>query len=313
MTTRSAGRATAAPRGGRTGGRTGIGGGRTRGRSGDKGNGGIDGQGGQVGGQGNEVIDGVNGVPDFFTIIAQQLQNLLPTILAQEGGVIVYTHWIEKMKSVQDMSRREENQKVKYTAGLFVNFETLTREEFCLINEMQKLETEFWNYAMVRAGHAVYNDRSMSWLDKAVRNVSLKKNPKKRGNGKEPNRDWNARDENNRTRTGNAFATTTNPMRREYNDTIHKCVSCNLHHPPEMPCWACFNCGRPGHMTKDCRVAHRMVNPVNARNPTAALGACYEYGGTDHFKATCPRLNQAQRPGGNRPNCNTPKIRSQRK
>ncbi|GKF17564.1 hypothetical protein Tco_0062482, partial [Tanacetum coccineum] len=53
--------------------------------------------------------------------------------------------------------------------------------------------------------------------DEAVRNGSLKKNPKKRGNGGEPNRDRNAKDENKRIRTGNPFATTTNPVRREYN------------------------------------------------------------------------------------------------
>ncbi|GKE32201.1 putative reverse transcriptase domain-containing protein [Tanacetum coccineum] len=46
----------------------------------------------------------------------------------------------------------------------------------------------------------------------------------------------------------------------------------------------------------------RMVNPVNARNPTAARGACFKCGGTNHFKAACPRLNQAQRPRGGRPN-----------
>nr|GEU35000.1 reverse transcriptase domain-containing protein [Tanacetum cinerariifolium] len=40
-----------------------------------------------------------------------------------------------------------------------------------------------------------------------------------------------------------------------------------------------------------------MVNTVNARNPTAALGACYEYRGTDHLKAACPRLNHSQRLG----------------
>ncbi|GJY32167.1 putative reverse transcriptase domain-containing protein [Tanacetum coccineum] len=40
-----------------------------------------------------------------------------------------------------------------------------------------------------------------------------------------------------------------------------------------MSCRACFNYGRPGHMAKDCRVAPRMVNPVNARNPTIAPGA----------------------------------------
>ncbi|GJX53712.1 zinc finger, CCHC-type containing protein [Tanacetum coccineum] len=56
-----------------TGGRAGRGGGRTRGRSGDQGDGRINGQGGQVGGQGSEMNDGVNGVPDFSTIIARQL------------------------------------------------------------------------------------------------------------------------------------------------------------------------------------------------------------------------------------------------
>ncbi|GKC77039.1 hypothetical protein Tco_1127813 [Tanacetum coccineum] len=33
-----------------------------------------------------------------------------------KGSAIVYTRWIEKMESVQDMSGCEENQKVKYTA-----------------------------------------------------------------------------------------------------------------------------------------------------------------------------------------------------
>ncbi|GKA81999.1 reverse transcriptase domain-containing protein [Tanacetum coccineum] len=58
---------------------------KTRGRFGDQGDGRIDGQGGQVGGQDSEVNDGVNRVPEFSTIIAQQLQNLLLTIVAQVG------------------------------------------------------------------------------------------------------------------------------------------------------------------------------------------------------------------------------------
>ncbi|GJZ47449.1 reverse transcriptase domain-containing protein [Tanacetum coccineum] len=142
------------------------------------------------------VNEGVGGAPDFSTIIAQQLQNLLPAILAQEflacnpkeydgkGGVVVLTRWIEKMKSVQDMSGCSIDQKVKYTAGSFVGkaltwwnsqIRTLSREvavsmswndfkfmmieEFCPSHEMQKLETELWNHVMVGAGHAAYTDR----------------------------------------------------------------------------------------------------------------------------------------------------------
>ncbi|GKB24307.1 hypothetical protein Tco_0863708 [Tanacetum coccineum] len=117
---------------------------------------------------------------------------------------------------------------------------------------------------MVAATEPVTIQRAMQKVgtltDEAVKNELLKKNPEKRGNGGEPNRDRNVRDENKRTRTGNAFATTTNPMRREFNGTIPKCVTCNLHHPLEIPCRACFNCGLPRHIAKACRVAPRMVN-----------------------------------------------------
>ncbi|GJT93324.1 putative reverse transcriptase domain-containing protein [Tanacetum coccineum] len=101
-----------------------------------------------------------------------------------KGGVVVLTRWIEKMENVQDMSGCSNDQKVKYTAGSFVGkaltwwnsqIRTLSREvavsmswndfkfmmiqEFCPSHEMQKLESELWNHAMVGAGHAAYTDR----------------------------------------------------------------------------------------------------------------------------------------------------------
>ncbi|GKC37321.1 hypothetical protein Tco_1049705 [Tanacetum coccineum] len=33
------------------------------------------------------------------------------------------------------------------------------KEEFCPSNEMEKLESEFWNHKMVGANHAAYTDR----------------------------------------------------------------------------------------------------------------------------------------------------------
>nr|GEU34985.1 hypothetical protein [Tanacetum cinerariifolium] len=243
MTTRSVGRATATPQGGRIDGRTGRGSGRTRGRSGDQGNVGID---GQIGGQGNEVNVGVDGFSDFFSIISQQLQKLLPTILAQVGnqgsnqgnprnqnGNVVNDNIQGDVRNVIVSNNRrgctykgllacnlkEYDRKGEAAVGMsWEDFKILTREEFFLVNEMQKLETKFWNRVMVEAGHAAYTDR----FHELTRNGSLKKNPDNRGNGREPNRDRNARDKNKRTRTGNAFATTTNSVRREYNGTIPK-------------------------------------------------------------------------------------------
>ncbi|GKC87344.1 putative reverse transcriptase domain-containing protein [Tanacetum coccineum] len=290
-----------------------------------------------------------------------------------KGGAIVYTRWIEKMESVQDMSGCRDSKKVKYTAGLFVgkvltswnsqiytrgreaavgmsweDFKTLTREEFCLSNEMQKLETELWNHTMVRVGLTTYTDRfhalarlvahlvtlegkrieryvyglapqirgmvavtepktiqkavqiAGTLTDEAFRNGFIKKNPEKSRNEGEPSKDRNVRDDNKRTRTRNAYATTTNLVGRENTGTVPKCTTCNTQYSPEAPCRTCSNCNRPCHFAKDYRVVPRNVNPINAKNPTAR--AYYEYGSTDHIKSACPRLNQAQGPGRNLPN-----------
>ncbi|GJY68996.1 putative reverse transcriptase domain-containing protein, partial [Tanacetum coccineum] len=124
--------------------------------------------------------------------------------------------------------------------------------------------------------------------DEAVRNGSIKKF-EKRGNVGEPSKDTSRRDDNKRTRTVNAFATTVNPIGRKNMGTWPKCTTCNSYHAPEGPCRTCFNYNRPGHLEKDCRGVPRNVNPVNARNPT--VRACYECGSTDHTRSA---WNQAR-------------------
>ncbi|GJV89852.1 putative reverse transcriptase domain-containing protein [Tanacetum coccineum] len=332
MTTRSAGRPVAASRGGGTGGRAGRGGGRTRGRSGDQGDGRNDGLGGQqlqnllltivaqVGsqsrGQGvgrNQNDDAVNDHirgdvgnategNDHRGCTYKEFLACNPKEYDGKGGAIVYTRWIEKMESVHDMSGCRDSQRVKYSAGSFVgkaltwwnyeirtrgreaavgmsweDFKTLTMEEFFPSNEMKKLETKLWNHSMVGVGYAAYTDKfhklarlvphlvtpevteaktiqkavqlAGTLTDEALRNGSIKKNPEKRGNVKEPSKDRNERGDNKRTRTGNVFATTANPVRGGYTD---------------------------------CRVAPRNVNPITARNPVART--CFECGSTDHIK-----------------------------
>ncbi|GJQ92439.1 hypothetical protein Tco_0003578 [Tanacetum coccineum] len=205
----------------------------------------------------------------------------------------------------EDMSGCSIEQKVKYTAGSFVGKALTWWNSQIRTHEMQKLETELWNHAMVGVGHAVYTNKfhelASALIDEAVRNGSIKK-VEKRGNVGEPSKDKYGRDDNKRTRTGNAFATTTNPVGRENMGAWPKCSTCNSYHAPGGPCRTCFNYNRPGHLARDCIVVPRNVNPVNVRNLTPASGACQECGSTDHFRPACPRLNRTQEPGGNRPN-----------
>nr|GEY26966.1 hypothetical protein [Tanacetum cinerariifolium] len=245
MMTQSAGQPAAASRGWGTGGRAGSGGSRTRGHSGGQGNGMDDVPGGHVGGQDsgqgrgqgncrNQTDDAVNDnirddVNRGYTY--KEFLACNPKEYDGKGGAIVYTCWIMKMESVHDMSGCKDSQRVKYIVGSFVDFRLLTRAEFCPSNEMQKLETKLWNHAMVGASHVAYTDRfhelarmvatiepktiqkamqiAGTFTDETLRNGTIKKNHEKKGNVGEPSKDSNGKEDNKRTRTGNAFSTTT--------------------------------------------------------------------------------------------------------
>ncbi|GJY18668.1 hypothetical protein Tco_0390159 [Tanacetum coccineum] len=175
MTTRNAGRRTAATRGrgiseqdGREGERSGDQARNGRGSQGDGRGGQGSGRGSQGGGRGGQESDqgsqgssrgnrpngGGGGVHNFATIIAQQLQNLLPTIIAQVGNHV---------KNQGNNRNKDDNVQTRGQEAIvgmtWEDFKTLTKEEFCPNNEIQKLETKFWRHAMVGAGHAAYNDR----------------------------------------------------------------------------------------------------------------------------------------------------------
>ncbi|GKC27265.1 putative reverse transcriptase domain-containing protein [Tanacetum coccineum] len=213
-----------------------------------------------------------------------------------------------------DMSRCKDSQKVKYTAGSFVckaltwwnsqihtrgreaavgmsweDFKTFTKEEFCPSNEMQKLETELWNHAMVGAGHAAYTDRFHELamlvphlvtpegkrIERYVYGISLQIR-------------------------GMVAATEPKTIQKAVQidgtltDEALRNGSIKKNHEKRG------NEGEPSKDRNDCRVAPRNVNPINARIPNAR--ACYECGSTDHIKSVCLRLNRAQGPRGNRPN-----------
>nr|GEV94397.1 hypothetical protein [Tanacetum cinerariifolium] len=209
------------------------------------------------------------------------------------GGVVVLTRWIEKIESVQVMSGCSIDQKVKYTACSFVGKALTWWNSQIRILSREVAVSMSWNDFKV--GHAAYTDR----FHELARNGSIKM-VEKRGNMDEPSMDKNDRDDNKRTRIGNSFATTANPVRRVNTSAWPKCTTYNSYHPHTGPCHTCFNCNHLGHLENRCRDVPRNANPINPKNPT--VRACYKCGSTDQFRTACPRLNRAQGPGEDRPN-----------
>ncbi|GJT65123.1 putative reverse transcriptase domain-containing protein [Tanacetum coccineum] len=131
--------------------------------------------------------------------------------------------------------------------------------------------------------------------DEAIRNGSIKKNPEKRGNEGEPSKDRNVRDDNKRTRTRNAFATTLNPVRGGYTGTAPNVTTCSYTIHLKIPYRICFNCNCKEIFVKDCRRGARNVKPNQCRKPSArTVKSVVQYRISGQL---CPRLNQAQRPG----------------
>nr|GEX30376.1 putative reverse transcriptase domain-containing protein [Tanacetum cinerariifolium] len=155
MTTRSTGWPAAALRGGGTGGQAGRGGGRTRGHFGDQSNGRIGGRGGQIGGQGSEVNDGDQG-RNQENDKNQNVNAINDNIRGDVRNVIADNN----QRGCTYNKFLACNLKEYNAVGMsWEDFKTLTKAEFCPSNEMQKLETELWNHAMVRDGHAAYTKR----------------------------------------------------------------------------------------------------------------------------------------------------------
>nr|GEV58292.1 putative reverse transcriptase domain-containing protein [Tanacetum cinerariifolium] len=151
------------------------------------------------------------------------------------------------------------------------DFKTLTMEEFYSSNEIQKLETKLWNYAMVGAGHATYTDRfhELARMVEATEPKTIQKVVQIAGTltdealGIDPSERTLRREEvrENLVRIG-----------------IEGMITREL--GLEMPLL------QPrtllGEKTQDCRVVPRNVKPINARN--LIVRACYECGSTDHIK-----------------------------
>ncbi|GJW61370.1 putative reverse transcriptase domain-containing protein [Tanacetum coccineum] len=193
-------------------------------------------------------------------------------------------------------------------------------EGFCPRNEMEKLESKFWNHKMVGANHAGYTDRfhELAKLvphlvtpessrikragiltDEAVSCGTLTKGNEKRKGVEESSKHGSGRNDDKRGKVSKGFVAATT-HRNEYVGSLPKCAKCLAHHPKDRPCLVCYNCQKPGHIARNCRMPIKQVAPINAVRGGYEPGTCYECGSRKHYRNTNPKLNLTPGQVGNR-------------
>ncbi|GKB79463.1 putative reverse transcriptase domain-containing protein [Tanacetum coccineum] len=227
----------------------------------------LNGQGNDQGEGANMNVEGFNsgvgGAPDFSVII-ENVRNVL--VNGNRVGCSYKEFLACYPKEYDGKEVLSEHREVAVSMS-WNNFKLMMIEEFCPSHEMQNLETELWNHAMVRAGHAAYTDR----FHELARLVPHLVTPKSR-----------------------------KIERYVYGLALQICGMVAATEPKTMQNAVQISGAlideavRNGSIKKD-------VNPINLRNPTPAHRACHECGSTDHFRPACPRLNRTKGPRGNRP------------
>ncbi|GJU44434.1 putative reverse transcriptase domain-containing protein [Tanacetum coccineum] len=205
----------------------------------------------------------------------------------------------------------------------WTDFKALLVEEFCLSNEMEKLESEFWNHKLVGANHVSYTDRfhelaklvshlvtpessriksikaARILTDEAISCGTLIKGIEKRKGVEESSKQGGGRNNDKRVKVSKGFVAAT-AHRNEYVGSLPRCAKCLAHHSKDRPCLVCFNCQKSGHIARNCHSTIKQVASINVVRGGYEPGTCYKYGSRKHYRNTCPKLNLAPGQVGNR-------------
>nr|GEX83562.1 hypothetical protein [Tanacetum cinerariifolium] len=265
--------------------------------------------------------------PDIATIIAQQLQTILPHIVTQvtnnvnnangrNGGNgrnngCTYKGFIACNPKEYDGKGVQARGREATIGMSWADFKALLVEEFCPSNEVEKLKSEFWNHKMVGSNHAGYTDqfhelaklvphlvtpeslrikRAGILTDEAVSyGIPAKGNEKRKG-VEESSKQGGGRNKNKRAKVSKGFVALTTYR----NDmSVTKCAKCLDYHPKDRPCLVCFNCQKPGHVARNYCSPIKQVVPINVVRGGYEPGTCYECGSREHYRNTCLKLNLA--------------------
>nr|GEU34097.1 putative reverse transcriptase domain-containing protein [Tanacetum cinerariifolium] len=218
---------------------------------------------------------GSNSEPSGYTAINNEAESDLESTARSQP----------KCKEIEDTCESGVHARGREAAiGMsWVNFKALLVEEFCPSNEMEKLESEFWNHTMVGANHAWYTDRfhELAKLvphlvtpeskrigsailkagiltNEAVRCGTLTRSSEKRKKVTETSKQEGSWKDNKKAKVGKGFVATT-PPRNKNVGSYPKCAKWSAYHLEGGPCRS-----------------------------------------SDHLRNTCPKLNRAPGQAGNR-------------
>nr|GEY38496.1 hypothetical protein [Tanacetum cinerariifolium] len=216
--------------------------------------------------------------------------------------VVGLTRWIEKMKSVFQIS------------GCAIENQRKMMDKYCPHGEIKKLEIELWNINVKGNDVPAYTERSVKaskpkTLDETIELANDSMDQKLRTYAeRQTNNKRNADDSfrNNhgyqqQPLKGQNVAKVYNMgtgEKKPYSGNLPMCTKCHFHH--NGPCTQkCNKCNKIGLFACDCRSSGN-ANIVNAQRNNGANPkgtGCFECGAPGHFKRDFPKLKKKD--GGN--------------
>ncbi|GJX51412.1 putative reverse transcriptase domain-containing protein [Tanacetum coccineum] len=98
--------------------------------------------------------------------------------------------------------------------------------------------------------------------DEAVSCGTLTKGNEKRKGVEESSKHGSGRNNDKRAKVSKRFVAATT-HRNKYAGSLPKCTKCLAHHPKDIPCLVCYNCQKPGHIARNCRMPIKQMALIN--------------------------------------------------
>ncbi|GJY81634.1 putative reverse transcriptase domain-containing protein [Tanacetum coccineum] len=212
----------------------------------------------------------------------QRMEHELWNLKVKEFDITAYTKRIHELVQLcLEMVPSERNKIEAYTRGLTDNIKgTVIGSKPTSLNEA------------VRMAHALMEQKAQARIERIAEGNKRKWESSQggnNGNNRNNNRDNTRHNQQNNQRQGNARAMTTAPAEQGgYAGNKPLCNRCRKHHFGYCKV-VCNNCGKAGHMARDCK-GKAIATGANAR-PTVT---CYDCGEKGHTRNYCPKRKDPQ-------------------